>query len=146
MPGSPYDPRYLEGIRAFNRRAWFASHEIWERLWREERGPARLFYKGLIQGAVALHHLANGNMPGARRLHGGCRRYLRPYRPQYLGLEIEAFLQQMSNCLEAASGPKGRRPRRSGSRRPYPRIHLVADNPIAGRPDAATAPLRSSPD
>ena len=38
----------------------------WEDLWRVSRGPLRLFYQGLIQAAVGLHHLNNGNLNGAR--------------------------------------------------------------------------------
>ena len=103
MPESSYDPRYLAGIDRFNRREYFASHEIWEDLWIAEHGPARKFYKGLIQGAVALYHLSRGNRHGASRLWVGCRGYLGPYCPQYLGLNVEDFLAQMSRCLAAST-------------------------------------------
>ena len=41
----------------------------------------RLFYKGLIQAAVALHHFGNGNIRGARKVYRSSRGYLEPYRP-----------------------------------------------------------------
>jgi len=60
-----YDPLYLQGIERFNRGEYFESHEVWEGLWRREPEPPRSFYQGLIQAAVALHHLRCGNLTGA---------------------------------------------------------------------------------
>jgi predicted metal-dependent hydrolase len=59
-----YDPLYLKGIAYFNACEFFEAHEVWEELWKEYQGELRLFYKGLIQAAVALHHFGNGNIPG----------------------------------------------------------------------------------
>ena len=55
-----------EGINFFNAGRYFEAHERWEDLWRETRGPLRLFYQGLVQAAVGLHHLSRGNMNGGR--------------------------------------------------------------------------------
>ena len=55
-----------EGIIFFNTGRYFDAHEAWEDLWRPARGPLRLFYQGLVQAAVALHHLNKGNLNGAR--------------------------------------------------------------------------------
>ena len=76
--GSDYDPLYLEGIRHFNACDYYESHESWEELWTEYRGEARKFYQGLIQAAVALYHFGNGNVRGARKLHGSVHGYLDP--------------------------------------------------------------------
>src|SRR3989304_1334200 len=54
-----------EGIRSFNAGHYFEAHERWEDLWRQTHGPLRLFYQGLIQAAVGLHHLNRGNRHGA---------------------------------------------------------------------------------
>jgi len=99
-PANEYDPRYLRGIEQFNRRRYFDSHEIWEGLWIAETGPGRSFYKGLIQAAVALHHLDRGNAHGAIKLLRRSRRYLEPFRPRYLGLEIEGFLTSLERFVE----------------------------------------------
>ncbi len=93
------DPLYLKGIEEFNRQNYFESHETWEALWRKERGPARAFYQGLIQAAVALHHLRRGNVQGAQTLLGRATRNLDPYRPVYLGLDVAAFLADVSQCF-----------------------------------------------
>jgi predicted metal-dependent hydrolase len=55
-----------EGIILFNSGRYFEAHEVWEDLWRETRGPLRLFYQGLVHAAVGLHHLGRGNLNGAR--------------------------------------------------------------------------------
>jgi predicted metal-dependent hydrolase len=96
-----YPPLYLRGIERFNRQEYFESHEVWEELWIGEEGAARSFYKGLIQAAVALYHLENGNAHGARKLLLGCTGYLAPYRRKYQGLDVDRFLAEMRRCLAA---------------------------------------------
>ena len=54
------------GINFFNSGHYFEAHEAWEDLWRGTSGPLRLFYQGLVQSAVGLHHLSHGNINGAR--------------------------------------------------------------------------------
>ncbi|MFM8803409.1 MAG: DUF309 domain-containing protein, partial [Planctomycetia bacterium] len=49
MDATGYDPLYLQGIEKFNECDYYESHEIWEELWTEYRGPSRKFYQGLIQ-------------------------------------------------------------------------------------------------
>jgi len=95
-----YEPLYLKGIEHFNECEFFESHEAWEDLWQETQGLSRKFYQGLIQAAVALHHFGNGNLRGAKKLNIGCRVYLDPYRPRYMGLDLEKFLAQLDRCFE----------------------------------------------
>lgn len=99
MTEETYDPIYLRGIEEFNQRRYFESHETWEGLWMVERGPARRFYQGLIQAAVALHHLGRGNVHGARKLVARSSAHLRPYRSQYLGLDVDTFLSELRRCM-----------------------------------------------
>jgi predicted metal-dependent hydrolase len=94
-----YDPLYLQGIEHFNACDYFESHESWEELWTEYRGEARKFYQGLIQAAVALYHFGNGNLRGARKLHGSVHGYLDPYLPRYLGLDLVRFLREFDASL-----------------------------------------------
>lgn len=90
---------YAEGIRSFNDCDFFEAHETWEELWTEYRGPARRYYQGLIQAAVALHHFGNGNIRGAKKVYLSSRAYLDDYRPAYLGLNLDAFLEQYQRCF-----------------------------------------------
>ncbi len=94
-----YDPLYLQGIAYFNACEFFEAHEAWEELWKSYSGELRLFYKGLIQAAVALHHFGNGNIRGARKVYGSSRGYLAQYGPSCLGLDVEKFLAEFDACF-----------------------------------------------
>jgi uncharacterized protein len=95
-----YDPRYLAGIVLFNRGDYFEAHEVWEELWMVSAGPEKRYYQGLIQAAVGLCHFCNGNVRGAVKLYHSSRDYMSRCGADYLGLDIEAFWQQMSACFE----------------------------------------------
>jgi len=101
MESTADDPRFLDGITCFNRRAFFEAHEVWEEIWREEQGPARRFYQGLIQLAVCLHHFGKGNTRGARKLCLSGGDYLQPYRPTYLGIDVDGLLNGIAVCCRA---------------------------------------------
>ena len=97
MP-DPYDPRYLQGIAHFNDREFYEAHELWEEVWMQSQGESRQFYQGLIQVAVCLHHFGNGNTRGTRKLFHSSSRYLQPYRPWHLGIDLERLLADMQRC------------------------------------------------
>jgi hypothetical protein len=102
-----YDPLYLQGIAYFNACEFFEAHEVWEELWKSYSGDLRLFYKGLIQAAVALHHFGNGNIRGARKVYGSSRGYLEQYRPTCCGLDVEKFIGELDACFaEVAASPQ----------------------------------------
>ena len=58
-----------------------------------------MFYQGLIQAAVALHHFGNGNIRGARKLYFSTRKYLEPFGPWHEGIDLDQFLSQFERCL-----------------------------------------------
>jgi uncharacterized protein len=74
----------------------------------------RLYYKGLIQAAVALHHFGNGNIRGARKVYRSSRGYLDAYRPECQGLNLDVFLPQFDACFAEVSA----------SSEEYPQIEL----------------------
>ena len=113
----PYDPLYLKGIEYFNECEFFEAHETWEELWTEYRGPARKFYQGLIQVAVALHHFGNGNIRGAKKVYLTSRSYLDEYRPGYQGIDLEVLLGQYEKCFADVLA----------SKEEFPEIEIVPD-------------------
>ncbi|HEV7730925.1 MAG TPA: DUF309 domain-containing protein [Candidatus Binatia bacterium] len=52
----------------WNEQLFFEVHEVLEAVWVRETGDVRQALQGLIQIAVAYHHLAHGNPRGARTL------------------------------------------------------------------------------
>ena len=52
----------------WNERLFFEVHEVLEAVWKTAVGAERQALQGVIQIAVAFHHLAHGNRRGARAL------------------------------------------------------------------------------
>ncbi|MCC6127244.1 MAG: DUF309 domain-containing protein [Pirellulales bacterium] len=94
-----YSPAYLRGIESFNRGAYFDAHDRFEECWTAEGRPAQGFFKGLIQASVAMHHFSKGNPAGAEKLLARCRECLGPCGPRRLGLDVEALLDKMADCI-----------------------------------------------
>lgn len=102
------DPRLDEAIELFNAREFFACHDVLEELWGETLGPEREFYQGLIHAAVCLFHFSEGNLGGARKMYGSAVRYLAPYAPECLGVNVERLLNDLrlafAELLQAQDG------------------------------------------
>ncbi|HEV3383507.1 MAG TPA: DUF309 domain-containing protein [Gemmata sp.] len=96
------DPRYLAGIDLFNRGEYFDAHEVWEELWQDCPAFDRRFYQALIQAAVAIYHFERRNYRGAARLAGSGKRYMEPYQPDYRGLDVQDFWQQVEAYIALA--------------------------------------------
>jgi uncharacterized protein len=107
---APEASAFLQGVAHFNRGEFFEAHEVWEVLWRETPGPSADLYKGLIQCAVALHHLRRGNLDGARRVYQRQRQYLSRFSPTTLGVPVADLLARMdalfAPLLAAAPGER----------------------------------------
>ena len=56
--------QFEEGLIFFESGRYFEAHEIWEDLWRVSEGSMKLFYQGMIQAAVGLHHRDRNNRIG----------------------------------------------------------------------------------
>jgi hypothetical protein len=78
----------LRAIDQFNRGEYFEQHETLEALWREERGPVRQFYQGVLQIGVGLHHLQRANLTGARRLMARGLAAIEPFQPECLTVDV----------------------------------------------------------
>ena len=103
MVNEKYSPAYLRGIESFNRGAYFDAHDCWEECWIAEGRPTDGFFKGLIQAAVAMHHLSKGNLSGAQKLLARSRECLAPCRPNRHGLGVEKLLDRMEACMSPSA-------------------------------------------
>lgn len=124
MVDDAYDPLYLKGIEYFNDCEYYESHEVWEELWTEYRGPSRRFYQGLIQVAVALHHFGNGNIRGAKKVYLSSLEYLNAYRPEHLGLDLEKLLVELERCFAEVMASEEQFPQIAIDPELIPEIHL----------------------
>jgi uncharacterized protein len=94
----------------WNEGLFFEVHEVLEAVWQRESGDRRQALQGLIQIAVAWHHLAHGNPRGARTLLREGRARLAAAPPGALPLlDRDALLADTQPAEEAlvASGAPG---------------------------------------
>jgi len=89
-----------KAVCLFNHHLFFEVHEILEEQWKQEEGEERLFLQGLIQIAVAFHHLHNNNFRGATALlHDGLAK-IAPHQPEFLDIELQNFIVRLAACQQ----------------------------------------------
>jgi predicted metal-dependent hydrolase len=98
-------------VARFNAREFWESHEVLEGPWRMGRSE---FYHGLILYASAFVHVQRGNRKGVQGQLAKAARRLSPYRPAYLGLDVDAILADAERCVQLAA---------SGAPVPLPALH-----------------------
>ena len=81
-------PQAIVGLELFNRGEFFESHEALETAWRDEPGPVRELYRGILQVAVAYLHIKRGNYVGARKMFRRCRPWLEPFPDTCRGINL----------------------------------------------------------
>lgn len=85
------EARLLSYLYFFNiQRDYYECHEYGESLWLDSGRPVVL--KGLIQAAVCLYHLENGNIRGGYRMWQRAKQYLHDARPVYEGMDLDALV------------------------------------------------------
>ena len=80
----------------------FEVHELLEPQWAASVDDTREALQGLIQAAVGLQHLANGNRAGARSLLAEAGQRLHGRR--LLGRDLEAFARATADMADAIDG------------------------------------------
>lgn len=78
-------------IEQFNAREFFEQHETFEHLWRQEQGPVRQMYQGMLQVGVAYLQIQRGNYAGARKLFQRAWQYLNVLPDVCQGVDIAQF-------------------------------------------------------
>src|SRR3989337_1391414 len=93
-----------KGIEEFNAWRFYDCHETLEDVWRESGGKntreaAAGFYQGLIKLAAGFHHLLRGNHRGTVALLRDGLALLDPFRPAYLGVDVQRLIDEVRPCL-----------------------------------------------
>lgn len=94
-----HDPRFIEGLDAFNRKDFYAAHDAWESLWLERFGEEKNFLQGLILSAVALHHYGRGNLNGARSRFRLALERFEGYPERFWDVDLKNFLRRMKGLM-----------------------------------------------
>jgi uncharacterized protein len=105
----PLHPEALHGLRLFNAGEYFEAHEALENAWREERGPIRNVYRGILQIGVGYYHILRGNYTGARKMFQRCRQWLDPFPSDCRGINIDGLRRDFMAVeqLVIRVGPQG---------------------------------------
>ncbi len=93
----PIPQEFLDYIKFMNEEDYFAAHEVLEDLWHSDRID---FYKGLIQVAVAIFHLRNGNIKGSRYMFQRSQSLLTPYLPVFRRIDVRQVIDYIQDCLQ----------------------------------------------
>jgi len=88
-------PQAREGLKLFNRRAYFEAHEALEHAWIAESSNLRDLYRGLLQAAVVYYHVERGNYAGAIKVFDRCLKWLRPWVPVCRGVHVDSVLEDL---------------------------------------------------
>ena len=94
-------PEFWLGVEEFNQQAFYECHDTLEALWIEAMEPEKRFYQGVLQIAVACHHLSNLNWRGAVMLLGEGIRRLEDYIPDDYGVDVTGLVDQSTALLVA---------------------------------------------
>ncbi len=102
-------PELRRGVDQFNRGEYFECHETLEALWRRESGPSRELYQGIIQLAVALHHVRGGNHKGAVSMLDKALPRLRRVPPRPGWIDTADVAEQAARVRDTLKslGPEG---------------------------------------
>ena len=94
------DSRFKSGMKLFNSRQWYKSHDVFEEIWHETGGPERQVLQGILQVAVAQVHLENNNINGATILYGEALGRLKRFQLANIGLDISGLCKCITKRLE----------------------------------------------
>jgi hypothetical protein len=92
---------FWQGVEQFNQGQFYACHDTLEALWIEAIEPDQTFYQGVLQIAVGLYHLGNGNWRGAVILLGEGINRLRRYPSAYSGIDVDELIISSIDLLKA---------------------------------------------
>jgi uncharacterized protein len=93
-------PNVSEGIRLFNEGNYFEAHEALECAWREETGPIRELYRGILQAAVCYLHITRRNYDGAIKMYGRSMKWLAPWPDVTLGINVAQLRLDLANVVD----------------------------------------------
>src|SRR5215510_1456371 len=100
-----------DAVALFNRREYFASHEILETIWQEAVTEDKVFYECLIRFATGFHLRFNRrNRQGAINLLTQGMMQLENYRPTHLGIDVARLYDDINAHVEGLKATESPEP------------------------------------
>jgi uncharacterized protein len=94
-------PKAIQGMELFNHGHYFEAHEALEAAWRDESGPVRDLYRGILQVGVIYLHITHHNYPGAIKVYQRCRKWLQPWPDTCRGVSVDSLRQDLAAVITA---------------------------------------------
>lgn len=98
----PLHAEAVRGIALFNAGEYWEAHEALEAAWKEERGPARHLYKGILQAGVMYLQIQRGNYLGMAKMYERCKKWLRPWPPVCRGVDVDQLRADVEAAISEA--------------------------------------------
>jgi predicted metal-dependent hydrolase len=93
-------PEAVHGMQLFNSGQYFEAHEALEAAWREETGPVRDLYRGILQVGVVYLHIRRRNFPGAVKVYHRCRKWLDLWPDTCRGVDVAHLKKDLENVIQ----------------------------------------------
>lgn len=98
---APLHPQARRGLKLFNARQFFESHEALEEAWRAESGEIRDLYKGILQVAVCYLHIMRNNYVGAVKMYARSQKLLEKWPQSCRGVNVGKLRRDAQTAIEA---------------------------------------------
>jgi uncharacterized protein len=93
-------PKAIEGLKLFNEKQFFETHEELEDAWRDEKGAIRELYRGILQVAVVYLHITRGNYDGAIKVYERCIKWLKDWPDVCRGIQVGKLRNDLENAIK----------------------------------------------
>jgi predicted metal-dependent hydrolase len=95
-------PKAIEGLQLFNAGRYWQAHEALETAWREETGPVRELYRGILQAAVVYLHITRRNYAGAVKVYQRSQKWLSPWPEVCRGIQLGQLRRELEAVIAEA--------------------------------------------
>jgi len=99
--GEPH-PLAVKGIELFDNGHYWEAHEALEAAWKDERGPARYLYQGILQVGTVYLQIERNNFIGMAKMFERCQKWLRPWPGQCRGVDVAQLRADVAAAVAAA--------------------------------------------
>lgn len=96
-------PMAVKGIELFDNGHYWDAHEALEAAWRDERGPARYLYQGILQVGIVYLQIERNNFIGMAKMFERCKKWLRPWPNHCRGVDVAQLRADVAAAVAAAS-------------------------------------------
>ncbi len=95
-------PMAIKGIELFDNGHYWEAHEALEAAWRDESGPARYLYQGILQVGVCYLQIERNNFIGMAKMFERCKKWLRPWPDVCRGIDVAQLRADVAATVAAA--------------------------------------------